>query len=202
MILRPGEVPIGSLYDLMVCAIAPRPIALVSTVDAAGRRNLAPFSFFVFGGMNPPSVCICPASRKDGTDKDTLRGIEETGEFVIGIVTRELIDAMNATASDHPGADEWALSGFTPAAASMIAPPLIAECRVQFECRLFQVIRHGAGPMATNYVIGEVVCAHTDPAIWNDGVVIPASLRPVGRMGGAEYVDLAGPEIFELARPK
>ncbi len=200
---RPQDVPVGSLYDLMSASIAPRPIGFISTLNAEGRGNLAPFSYFIIGGVNPASLCFCPANRSNGEDKDSLRNTEATGEFVANILVRTMAEGMNQTGVDYPGeVDEWPLSGFTAAPSVVVAPPRVLESPVAFECKLHQVVRHGSGPHGTNYVIGEVVYVHVEESLWNDGKIVAAAFRPLGRMGGQEYIDLGGPEIFELARPK
>ena len=193
----------GLLYDLLVTAVSPRPIGFISTVDREGKRNLAPYSFFMVGGLEPPSLVFCPSNMKSGLSKDSLRNVEETGEFVVNIVTRSMAEPMNQTALDYPaGHDEWRECGFTPAASVVVRAPRVQESPVSFECKLFQIIRHGEGPHGTNYVIGEVVAVHTTEDILQEGKINRAALRTIGRMGGNDYVDLAAPEIFELERPK
>lgn len=192
----------GLLYDLLVTAVSPRPIGFISTVDDQGQRNLAPYSFFMVGGVEPPSLVFCPSNMKSGLSKDSLRNVEETGEFVVNIVTRAMAEPMNQTALDYPaGHDEWQESGLTPAESVVVRPPRVLESPVSFECKLFQIIRHGEGPHGTNYVIGEVVAAHVHPDLMPGGVLDRGALRTIGRMGGNDYVDLATPEIFELERP-
>lgn len=199
----PAELPASTLYDLLVSAIQPRPIALVSTVNADGLRNLAPFSFFMFGGTRPPSVAFCPANRSDGTPKDTLRFIEETEEWTINLVHRALAEQMVKTGVDVPAeVDEWDLSGLTSIPGVKVQSARIAESPVQLECKLHQIVRHGTGPHGTNYVIGEIVHAHFSNRLWDGGTVEPNRFRMVGRLGGTEYVDVANAEVFHLERPK
>lgn len=201
--LSPSDLPLGRLYDLLACAVQPRPIAFVSTVDESGRPNLAPFSFFTAGGANPPSLAFCPSLTFDGDDKDSLRNAEATGEFVVSTVTGAIADAMNQTAASYPaGFDEFGISGLTPLPSVVVRPPRVAECPVHFECRTARVVRLGEGPHGTVYVIGEIVHLHVDSELWRSGAFEAASFRALGRMGGAEYVDLAGPRVFEMVRPK
>jgi len=186
-----------------VCAVQPRPIAFVSTVDSLGRANLAPFSFFTAGGANPPSVVYCPVLRPDGTPKDSLANAEATGEFVVNMVTGDMAERMNITASEFaPDVDEFVVSGLTPLPSRIVRPPRIAESPVHFECRVSKVIRLGDGPSGTVYVIGVVEMMHIDIGLWKEGSFEPGDFRGLGRMGGREYVDLAEMEIFEMARPK
>ncbi|MBS1705673.1 MAG: flavin reductase family protein [Armatimonadetes bacterium] len=198
----PPDAPTSLVYDLLVAAIAPRPIALVSTISSAGIPNLAPFSYFVIGGVNPASLCYCPANLKSGEPKDSLRNAEETGEFVVHMVNRAMVPGMNQTGVDYPTeVDEWKFSGFTPMKCDLVRASRIAESPIAFECRLFEIVKHGAGPFGTNYVIGEVVRIHAEESLFTGDALKPGMIRPVGRMGGNEYIDLNEPEISELARP-
>src|ERR1700722_15473816 len=120
--INPADCQPRQVYKLMTGIIVPRPVALVSTVDSNGAANLAPFSFFTGVGSNPPTVLFCPVvrTRRAGHDdlrKDTLRNVEETGEFVVNIVSEAIADAANATAAEvPPEVDEFVLSGLTPKA--------------------------------------------------------------------------------------
>ena len=120
----PADHSPGDIYKLMVGAIVPRPIALVSSVDEANVRNLAPFSYFTACSSNPPVVVFCPILRPlPPTAKDTLRNIMATREFVVNIVSEEFVERMNATAATvGPEVDEFALSGLTPIASDLIKP--------------------------------------------------------------------------------
>lgn len=186
-----------------MCAVQPRPIALVSTTGSDGRANLAPFSFFTAGGANPPSVVYCPVLRPDGTAKDSLANAEATGEFVVNMVTGDLAERMNVTGAEYAAeVDEFEVSGLTPLPSLVVRPLRIAESPVHLECRVAQIVRLGTGPSATVYVIGVVEMIHIDPFLWNDGAFDPSEFRGLGRLGGREYVDLGRLEIFEMARPK
>ena len=138
----------------MTGIIVPRPVALVSTIDRNGVANLAPFSFFSGVGSNPPTVLFCPALRARATPsaqhdmrKDTLRNVEETGEFVINVVSEAMADAANEAAADvPPEVDEFQLAGLTPVASEVVRPPRVAESPAQMECKLLQVIYTGHAP--------------------------------------------------------
>jgi len=190
-------------YNLLVSAIAPRPIAFVSTLGTSGVANLAPFSFFVAGGSNPPSLAYSPVLNGDGSEKDSLRNARETGEFVVNVVHREMAEGMNRASASLPShLSEWDVSGFTTLPSSQVRPARVAESLVQFECRLFQVVEHGAGPGAARYVIGEVLVAHVAHELLRDGVIDGTVIRPIARMGGPNYVDTGAMELFQLQRPK
>jgi len=203
MIVDPAQTTRADVYRLVIRCIVPRPIAWVSTHDAGGIANLAPFSFFTGVASAPPSLLFCPGRRGEAGDKkDTLRNVEETGEFVVNLVTEELAERMNETATDYPpDVDEFAVAGLTPARSLLVGPPRVAESPVSFECRrldVFQVGKGGAGGAAI--VVGEIVMIHVDDRVLRDGKVDPERLRPVARLGGMEYTRLG--ERFTLVRKK
>jgi flavin reductase (DIM6/NTAB) family NADH-FMN oxidoreductase RutF len=198
------------IYKLMTGIIVPRPVALVSTVDRDGLANLAPFSFFAGVGSNPPTILFCPVIRKaSGPDdarslemrKDTLRNIEDTGEFVVNVVSESIAHAANATAAEvPPNVDEFVLSGLTPMASEVVRPARVAESPAQMECRLLQVIYTGHEPGAGVIVLGEVVRFHVEESLFEEFRVDPGGLDAVGRMAGNTWVRTR--ERFEQIRPK
>lgn len=184
----------------MAGLIVPRPIAFVSTLSRSRGPNLAPFSYFMPGGVQPPSLAFCPTRGADGDPKDTLKNIEESGEFVVNLVTREMADGMNNAAASHPhGVSEWPYSGFTPVPSLKVAPSRVGESPVQFECRLHQIVLHGEGPFGSCYVIGEVLAMHVHDALLENGP--PSTFAPIARLGGAGYLDVNGGKLFDLPRP-
>lgn len=196
MILDPQSLSPGAMYRFMIGVIVPRPIAFVSTRDADGRLNLAPFSYFTPLTNRPPLVGFSVQSR-DGAPKDTACNIEETREFVINIVSESMAEGMVLTSGEWPPhVDEFALAGFTPAPSERVAPPRVAESPVSLECRLHQIVELGAA----RFVVGEVVLAHVADGVLDDhGHVDPARLAPLGRLGGDAYVPLR--DIVRIARP-
>ncbi len=201
--MDPAHPPGGmDTYDLLIHAVAPRPIAFVSTLSADGRPNLAPFSFFMAGGANPPSICFSPNTRDDGTPKDTLRNILETGEYVVHIVSHAMGPGVSAASKALPhGESEWPLTGFTPAPSVKVRPPRVAEAPFALECRLHQVVPHGTGGDSANYIIGEVVLFHVARELLVDGVVDPRRVDYLARMGGAWYQRVLPEGLFTMARP-
>lgn len=190
-------------YALLTAVVAPRPIALVSTVSIEGVPNLAPFSFFNVGGSNPPSLVFSPVLGSGGREKDTLRNARETGEFVVNLVHRAMAEDMNrASAKLPPTQSELDETEFTTLPSSRVRPFRIAESRVQLECRTHQVVEHGDGPGAARYVIGEVLLVHVSRTALENEKIDPNALEPIGRLGGSEYVDTGRLEKFELDRPK
>jgi flavin reductase (DIM6/NTAB) family NADH-FMN oxidoreductase RutF len=177
-------------------------VALVSTVDEDGVPNVAPFSFFNGVGSNPPTVLFCPALRSSGDKrKDTLRNVEQTGEFVINIVSDAIAAAANATAADvGPEVDEFLIAGLTAIPSEAVRPPRVAESPAQFECKLLQIVFTGQAPGAGVVVLGEIVRVHVAAHLEHNFRVDPAGLDAVGRMAGNTWVHTR--ERFELERPK
>lgn len=200
--LDPADLPMADVQRLLLHCVAPRPIALTATVGKDGRQNLAPFSYFMVGGANPPSVVISPITGKDGAPKHTLCNIEDTGEYVINVVTYDLREQMNRASIDYPhGVSEWDMAGLTPVPSVRVSPPRAAESPLAMECRLFKVVPHGAGHMAANYVIGEVVFFHVARRLMPAGVFEPRHIDYVARLGGDAYLRSIPEAVFTLPRP-
>jgi flavin reductase (DIM6/NTAB) family NADH-FMN oxidoreductase RutF len=203
---NPAECQPRQIYKLMTGMIVPRPIALVSTVSRDGVVNLAPFSFFCGVGSNPPTVLFCPSLRPGASDgtvepKDTLRNVEEMGEFVINVVSDAIAAAANAASAEvPPEVDEFMLSGLTPVASVAVRPPRVVESPAQMECKLLQVIYTGQAPGSGVIVLGEVVRFHLREELVEDFRVDPAGLDAVGRMAGNTWVRTR--DRIELIRPK
>lgn len=202
----PAEHLPGNLYKLMIGAIVPRPIAWVSSIDAQGVRNLAPFSFFTGVCANPPVVCFCPANRGIPAPgmplrKDTLRNILATREYVINIVPERLAAQMNITSAEVPAdVDEFTLSGVTAIPSLLVRPPRVAESPVHMECKLLQIVEINREPLGGNLVLGEVVRFHVRQDLLTNYRIDPDKLDAVGRMAGSTYSRTR--DRFELERPK
>lgn len=189
-------------YAWMTQAIIPRPIAWVSTINAAGQPNLAPFSFFQAICSNPPTLMFVPTNNRDGGKKDTLRNIEAVPEFVVNLVPHALAAPMNATAAPLPyGESEFAHAGVEPAPSSKVRPPRVAASPVAIECVLDRIVTIGSGVGAGNVVFGRIVAMHiADTALSADGKAIdPVKLDLIARLSG-EYYMRAG-ELFTIIRP-
>jgi flavin reductase (DIM6/NTAB) family NADH-FMN oxidoreductase RutF len=191
-------------HALLTPLIAPRPIAFVSTVSADGVGNLAPFSFFAMGGQNPQGVVFCPTADRDGNPKDTLRNVQATGEFVVNIVSREMAERVNqASAPYPPDVDEFDVTGFTRVASDIVRPPRVAEAPAALECRVYQLVPQGSGPMHGTWVIGEVLVAHIrDEFLAEDGLPDTVKINPAARMGRTEWVQITAASVFSLPRPR
>ncbi len=169
-------------YKLMVGTVTPRPIALVTTLGPDGP-NAAPFSFFNAVGSDPAMLMFSVGDR-GGKDKDTVRNIRETPEFVVHIVSDAIKDQMNVCAVDYPyGVDELARAGFTAVPSRKVRVPRIAEAPVAMECRLMQIVELGRKPY--HVVFGEVVYFHYQDGIVNERFHVDAgAINPIGRLAG------------------
>ena len=195
------EIPFQDRYKLLIGSIVPRPIGFVSTVSPKGIYNLAPFSFFNGVCSEPMTVLFCPVIRgSDGQEKDTLKNIKATKEFVINIVSEEIAEKMNQCSAEYPyGVDEFKESGLTPTLPKVVKPPLVKEAKINMECKLLQLVEIGNKPGGGTVVIGEVVYFHAGEDIYQDGKIILNKLKPVGRLGGTEYCRVT--DNFSLPRP-
>ena len=185
MIIDPKNQPFKDNYKLLIGSILPRPIAFVSTISGDGIFNVAPFSLFTAISSQPPTIAFAPNRRgTDGTTKDTLNNIKETKEFVVNMVTEEIIEAVNNAASDFPPqVDEFAEIGLTATPAQMVKAPLVAESPIHFECKLYDIIEIGpAGPGGGALVIGEVVLFHVDDDLLSQGRIDTGKLKPVASL--------------------
>lgn len=192
------------LHRLMLGAIAPRPIAFASTVDASGRPNLAPFSFFNAFGVNPSTIIFSPSRRgRDNTTKDTFNNLKEVPEVVINAVNYGMVEQVSLASTEFPaGINEFEKSGFTPLASVKVRPFRVAESPVQWECRVREIIETGTGGGAANLVICEVLMVHiSESALTPDGQIDTTKLDLVGRMGGDYYVRASGNALFEVEKP-
>ncbi|HEY9127978.1 MAG TPA: flavin reductase family protein [Acidobacteriaceae bacterium] len=199
------------IYKLIAGLVVPRPVALVSTVDKDGVANVAPFSFFNAVGANPPTLLFCPMLRAEADHRadnraDTLRNIEQTGEFVINVVSHALAEAVGRTAADvHPDIDEFVLAGLTPRPSEVIRAPRVAESPASFECKLLQVIFTGTEPGAGVIVLGEILRIHVaeeviDPTEGDSFHIDLEKLDAVGLMAGSTWVRTS--DRFVLTRPR
>lgn len=188
-------------HDPFNSIVGPRPIGWISTQDRLGRRNLAPYSFFNAFNYRPPIIGFSSIGYKD-----TVRNIEQTGEFAWNLATRALAEAMNASsAMVSADVDEFVLAGLTPLPSRLIGAPRVAESPVSFECRVTQVVQLQAqdGAKVESWLtLGEVVAVHIAKALLKDGVYDTASAQPVLRGGGpADYFVIGPGQRFRMSRP-
>jgi flavin reductase (DIM6/NTAB) family NADH-FMN oxidoreductase RutF len=182
-------------YKLLTNLVTPRPIAWVTSLGPAGVVNLAPFSFFNAVGSDPLYVVIGIGNREGGAPKDTARNIHATGDFVVNLVTGELLDAMNISAADFPPDEsEVTAAGLHTAPSVQVKSPRLAEAKASLECRLFQSQPLGSSTL----IIGQVVMFHVA-----DGLVGPRlhinGFAPIGRLGSPSAYCRTS-DRFELPR--
>lgn len=202
-VIHPSELSPREAHALLISCVAPRPIAWVSTCTPDGCTNLAPYSYFTAGGSNPVSVVFSCTNARDGSPKDTLRNIQATGEFVINIAPYWLAEKMNQTSFEYEyGVCEFEQVGLTRAPSLYVKPPRVAESPIAMECKLFQIVPHGTGPTAANYIIGEVICFHiAEHLLKPEGVVDNLAADFIGRMGESWYVRATPEAMFWMERP-
>ncbi|CAN5842402.1 flavin reductase family protein [soil metagenome] len=189
------------IYKLMTGSIVPRPIAWVSTLSQDGSANVAPFSYFNAVSADPPVLLFSAGLHTADRPKDTLRNVQETGEFVVNIVTESVVEAMNASAVAAPyGVDEFEFAGVTPAPSKRVSAPRVLESPVNFECKVLDIYRVGGDAATNSVVFGEIVHIHVDDELLLDDYKIdPVKLRPVGRLAGTTYSRVR--DLFDLRRP-
>ena len=195
---------VPQVHGLLVGSIGPRPIAFASTVDAEGRPNLSPFSFFNCFGANPPTLIFSPARRgRDNTTKHTYHNVKAVPEVVINVVSYSMVEQTNVASAEYPeGVNEFQKAGFTPIASEKVKPLRVKESPVQFECIVKQVIETGTGGGAGNLVICEVVMIHVAESVLDEnGRIDQRKIDLVGRIGGHFYTRAHGDALFELPQP-
>jgi flavin reductase (DIM6/NTAB) family NADH-FMN oxidoreductase RutF len=185
-------------YKLLIGLVYPRPIALVSTINANGVYNAAPFSFFTVVADEPPMVLLSFNRRRDGRLKDTVKNIRRAREFVVNLVDEALANAMLRAGQELPDTiSEFDAAGLTPAPSAAVKPPRVLESPASLECRLLRRLTFGS---ARELVLGQVLHAHVrdglvDAATWR----VSEQYRPIGRLYGDRYCttrqrfDLPGP---------
>jgi flavin reductase (DIM6/NTAB) family NADH-FMN oxidoreductase RutF len=190
----------GLPHDPFKAIVAPRPIGWISTRDSQGQRNLAPYSFFNAFSTDPPIVGFCSEGRKD-----SIRNIEETGEFVANLATRSLAAAMNQTSAPvAAGVDEFTLAGLTAVPCRLVAASRVAEAPAALECRLLQIVQlhdlHGR-TLQTYLALGQVVGVHINTAFLKDGRFDTVAAEPIARAGyRGDYFEMGA--LFEMLRPQ
>src|SRR5476651_108501 len=202
--LKVADLTVAELHNYLQYAIAPRPIALASTIDAAGNVNLSPFSFFNIFSTNPP-VCIFSPSRRvrDNTTKHSLENLQEVRECVINIVNYDMVQQASLSSVEYAkGINEFTKAGFTELPSIMVKPPRVAESPVQFECVVNDIISLGDGPGAGNLILAEIKMIHVNEAILDaDGKIDQTKIDLVARLGGDWYCRVTPDNLFMVEKP-
>lgn len=202
--ISPKELNNLQLQTLLQTAIAPRPIALASTIDKDGNINLSPFSFFNLFSSNPPIVIFSPARRvRDNTTKHTLQNVLEVPEVVIGIVNYQIVQQISLASTEYSKEEnEFIKSGLTMKEADLVKPKLIENCPVNLECKVIEIKHLGTEGGAGNLVICEIIKVHVQEEYLNEeGNLDQIKLDLVARLGGNWYSRNNAENLFEVPKP-
>ena len=200
---EPKELSVQKLHGILLSAVAPRPIAFASTIDADGKPNLSPFSFFNVFSANPPILVFSPARRvSNNTTKHTLENVKQIKECVINVVNYDLVQQASLSSTEYPeGVNEFDKAGLTMVKSDLVKPFRVGESPVQFECKVNEVIALGENGGAGNLVICEVVKLHITEEVLNaDETINQEALDLVARAGGSYYTR-ANKGFFEIPKP-
>ena len=200
---EPKELSVQKLHGLLLSAVAPRPIAFASTMDADGNPNLSPFSFFNVFSANPPILIFSPARRvSNNTTKHTLDNAKQTKEVVINIVNYDIVQQMSLSSTEYPeNVNEFDKSGLTMVASDLVKPFRVGESPVHFECKVNEIVELGQNAGAGNLIICEVVKLHISEDVLNkDESINQEALDVVARAGGSYYTR-ANKGFFEIPKP-
>lgn len=189
----------GLAHDPFKAIVVPRPIGWIGTKGRDGSLNLSPYSFFNAIGDRPKLVMFSSSG-----EKHSARNAEETGVFTCSFVSRDLVEAANASSVAVPhGVNEFEIAGLTPVFGQLVDAPYVGEAPAAFECRVTDIVRPKTvdGELTENIVvIGQVMGIHIDAGIIRDGLLDMSLARPVGRMGYLDYAEAS--EVFSMPRPK
>jgi flavin reductase (DIM6/NTAB) family NADH-FMN oxidoreductase RutF len=187
------------VHDLLSSAVIPRPIAWVSSISTQGQVNLAPFSFFTGVTWSPPTLCISIVNRQDGSRKDTILNIEETGNFVVNMVSEKMGPLMVQTSATVPRAlSEAQEAGISLTPSTLVTSPRVADAPIAFECVLEKIIRVGTGPHGANLVLGRIKLMHVNQEILeSDKSIDWAQARLLGRLSGTKFCKIRS--VFDLS---
>ncbi|MBM2817210.1 MAG: Flavoprotein [Ignavibacteria bacterium] len=200
---EPKDQPQQVVQSFLVGGVAPRPIALVSTISKDRIPNLSPFSFFNAFGSNPPVVAFSASRRgRDGSLKDTYNNLIDTGECVINAVTFNILEQINLASTEYASeVNEWEKSGLTPIKSDIINPCLVQESPFRMECKLYQMVSVGINPGSANIAICEVLKFHVDEEIMENGKINPFKIHHIGRNGGDIWSNIDSNALFQLKKP-
>lgn len=202
--IDPKEVSTSKLHSILLSSVAPRPIALASTIDKNGKVNLSPFSFFNVFSANPPIMIFSPARRvRDNTIKHSLENVQEVKECVINIVNYNIVEQMSLSSTEYSrGVDEFIKAGFTAIPSEIVRPPRVGESPVSFECSVTEIIALGDAAGAGNLIICKVEKIHIKEHYFEeDHKLDTKKLDLVSRMGGSWYCRAIPQSLFEIPKP-
>ena len=200
MQFNPQDLEQTAIYKLLTGIVIPRPIGWISTISEDGINNLAPFSYFNAVGDDPPHVMFSTV-HSNNLNKDSLNNVLATKQFVVNMVTEDLVEQMNRTSQPIPANEsEFELAGLTPIASSLVLPPRVKECKITMECEMvhhYQLENSKTG--GATIVIGKIVLFHIDESVLLDNYKINLeTYKPIARLAGSNYSKLG--EIFSVKR--
>ncbi|KAA3634420.1 MAG: flavin reductase family protein [Calditrichaeota bacterium] len=203
MTTDPKDAKVVDVHKLLLGGVAPRPIALVSTISSDGINNLSPFSFFNAFGANPPVVAFSPSRRgRDGSTKDTLHNLEATRECVVHAVSYDIVEQVSLASTEYPPeVDEFVKSGLSPLDSEFVRPKRVAESPFHMECKVVEIFPLGEKNGSGNLVICEVIKFHIAESVFTDGVINPNLINLVGRNSANYYTKAFDSAIFEIEKP-
>jgi flavin reductase (DIM6/NTAB) family NADH-FMN oxidoreductase RutF len=200
MQLDPRELEQTAIYKLLTGIVIPRPIGWISTISEDGIHNLAPFSYFNAVGDDPPHIMFSTV-HSNNLNKDTLNNVLATKQFVVNMVTEDLLEQMNRTSQPIAANEsEFELAGLTPIASSLIKPPRVKECKITMECEMVHHYKlENSKTGGATIVIGKIIMFHIDESVLLDNYKINLeTYKPISRLAGSNYSKLG--EIFSIKR--
>lgn len=202
-VIDPGTLPRHDFHQFIVGAIAPRPIAFVSTIDKDGNPNLAPYSFFNAFSSNPP-IFVFSSNRRatNNTTKDTLANVREVPEVVINAVNYNIVRQMAVASAQFPkGVNEFVKSGLTPLSSDLVRPFRVKESPINLECEVIDIITLGDQGGAGHLVICQMLRMHVLEDVLDErGRIVPDKLDLMGRLGRSYYVRASGSAIHTIVQ--
>ncbi len=201
--IYPKDIPTVKLHSYLLSAVAPRPIALASTIDKKGNPNLSPFSFFNVFSANPPILIFSPARRvRNNTTKHTLENVHQVKEVVINVVNYNIVHQMSLSSTEYAkDINEFDKAGFTMLKSDEVKPFRVAESPVQLECKVKEIVVLGNEGGAGNLVICEVVKLHINEAVLDENKVIDQNKLDLVARAGGSYYTRAKKGFFEIPKP-
>ncbi len=200
MEINPELLDLKAIYKLITGIVIPRPIGWISSISENGVENLAPFSFFNAISHDPPHIVFCASTHPD-SNQDTLNNILQTKQFVVNMVTEEVLEKMNLTSAAIPSHEsEFDFAQLTPIASTLIKAPRVQESPIHLECELvhhYSIENHKEG--GATLVVGKVVMFHINDEILNENYKLDSTkYQPISRLAGANYSKIG--EVISIKR--
>jgi len=202
--IDPNSLSTSELHKMLLLSVAPRPIALASTIDDKGNVNLSPFSCFNMFSANPPILIFSPSRRvRDNSTKDTLENIKKIKEVVINIVNFSIVEPVSLSSTEYESnIDEFNKSGLKPVKSTKVRPPRVMESPIAFECIVDRIIELGKDGGAGNLIISKIIHIHVNNKYLDEnGILDTKKLDLVGRMGANWYTRVNENSLFEIPKP-